>query len=106
MGSDRSSATAIKVPTAYFCDKDETGPNCDGDFAAPHTNPTFYGRVPGAVHVSYVFDTDFINRMNAAVTGWVRWQLMGDTVASGMFVGPDCTLCKDSFWEIQKKNMD
>lgn len=106
MGSDRSQATAIKVPSAYFCDKDETGVNCDGDFAAAHTSPTFYGRVPGAVHVDYVFNDDFINRMNTAVTGWLRWQLMGDTVAPGMFVGANCTLCKDSFWEVQKKNLD
>jgi hypothetical protein len=106
MGSDRSQATAIKVPSAYFCDKDETGVNCDGDFNAQHTYPRFYGRVPGAVHVDYVFNDDFINRMNAAVTGWVRWQMMGDTTSAGMFVGANCTLCRDSYWEVQKKNMD
>jgi hypothetical protein len=106
MGSDRSKATAIKVPTAYFCDKDETGPNCDGDFAAQHTNPTFYGRVPGATHVDYVLDTAFIDRMNAPVIGWLRWRLMGDQAMAAMFSGPNCTLCKDPAWEVMKKNMD
>jgi hypothetical protein len=106
MGSDRSKATAIKVPTAYFCDKDETAANCDGDFAAQHTNPTFYARAPGQVHVDYVFDSAFINRMNAPVIAWLRWRLMGDQAMTVMFVGADCTLCKDPAWEVMKKNMD
>ncbi len=106
MGTDRSKATAIKVPSAYFCDKDETGPNCDGDFAAMHTFPRFYGRVPGQGHVDYVLDSAFYDRMNAGVIGWMRWKLMGDAATAAMFVGPDCTLCKDRAWEIMKKNMD
>jgi len=106
MGTDRSKATAIKVPTAYFCDKDETGPNCDGDFAAMHTNPTFYGRVPGQGHVDYVLDSAFYNRMNAGVIGWMRWKLMGDQAMATMFAGANCTLCQDRAWEIMKKNME
>jgi hypothetical protein len=106
MGSDRSKATAIKVPSAYFCDKDETGPNCDGDFAAMHTFPRFYGRVPGNGHVDYVLDSAFYDRMNAAVIGWMRWKVMGDQAMAMMFSGASCTLCQDRAWEIMKKNME
>lgn len=105
-GGDESLATAVDVPTAYFCDKDETGPNCDSDFAVVDDNPTFYGRVPGHRHVDYMFNTAFIDQMNAPVVGWLRWRLMDDQAMAVLFEGADCTLCTDSAWEVQKKNMD
>jgi hypothetical protein len=105
-GGDESQATAIDVPTAYFCDKDQTGPNCDSDFAVVDDNPTFYARSPGHVHVDYMFDAAFIDQTNAAVIGWLRWQLMNDQTMAVMFEGADCTLCTDPAWEVQKKNMD
>lgn len=104
-GANEAQATAVDVPTAYFCDKDETGPNCDSDFAVVDDNPTFYGRVPGAVHVDYVFDPPFIDQMNTAVIAWLRWQMLGDPAMAPVFEGDSCTLCTDSRWEIQKKNM-
>jgi hypothetical protein len=36
---------------------------------------------------------------------WLKWQLKGDKQAAKMFEGPDCTLCKDPVWHVQKKNM-
>jgi len=107
MGSgDESQATAVDVPTAYFCDKDETGPNCDSDFAVVDDNPTFYGRVPGRRHVDYMFNQAFIAQMNMAVIGWLRWQLMDDVSMAVLFEGDACRLCTDPGWEVQKKNMN
>src|SRR5690606_9396710 len=37
------------------------------------------------------------------VIDWLDWQLRGSTEAAGMFVGPDCGLCRDSSWEYQSK---
>jgi hypothetical protein len=36
---------------------------------------------------------------------WLNWRLNGDKQAAKMFQGPDCTLCKDPVWHVQKKNM-
>lgn len=101
---DQGQATALTNPTAYFCDRNETAANCDTDFAVVGTAPTFYGTVAG-VHVDYVFNAAFIERFNSAVIAWMRWQLMGDDSMAGVFEGDDCTLCMDSNWAVQKKNM-
>ena len=104
--ADKPQATAVDVPTAYFCDKDQTGPNCDSDFDVVDDNPTFYGRMPGYGHVDYMLNPTHIEAMNAPIVGWLRWQLMGDQAMAAMFEGADCTLCTDSAWEVMKKNMD
>lgn len=36
---------------------------------------------------------------------WLQWQLRGDKKAEAMFVGPDCGLCKDPEWKLQRKNL-
>jgi hypothetical protein len=38
---------------------------------------------------------------------WLKWHLMNDEGpdAKGLFVGPDCGICK-SEWVIKKKNID
>ena len=103
-GGDESQAADITHPTAYFCDADETGPNCDSDFAVVTTTPTFYGTSSG-VHVDYMLTATFYERFNAAVIAWLRWQLMHDDTMSMVFEGSSCTLCQDSNWTILKKNM-
>jgi hypothetical protein len=40
----------------------------------------------------------------APLTAWMRWQLMGDTEASGMFIGADCGLCTDPVWTAYEAN--
>jgi len=37
---------------------------------------------------------------------WLNWRLNGDQQAAKMFEGPDCALCKDPVWHVQKKNMN
>ena len=36
---------------------------------------------------------------------WLDWRLKGDKQAAKMFAGPDCTLCTDPVWHVEKKNM-
>jgi hypothetical protein len=36
---------------------------------------------------------------------WLNWQLRGDTRAASQFVGPDCGLCRDGKWTLEKKNL-
>jgi hypothetical protein len=44
-------------------------------------------------------------RMAPEVTAWFRYQLLGDSVARGWFVGTDCLLCKDPEWIYASKNL-
>lgn len=37
--------------------------------------------------------------------GWLQWQLYGDAKGKAMFVGEDCTLCKDGSWALKRKNL-
>jgi dienelactone hydrolase len=39
-------------------------------------------------------------------SAWYAWQLRADRDAARMFVGPDCTLCREPTWHVQKKNVD
>ena len=34
---------------------------------------------------------------------WLEWQLRGDKAAGAYFVGPDCGICKDPQWKVQRK---
>jgi hypothetical protein len=40
---------------------------------------------------------------SVAVSG-LDWQLKGDAQAAQRFTGPDCGLCQDSRWRIERKN--
>jgi hypothetical protein len=37
---------------------------------------------------------------------WLDWQLKGDKRAAKRFIGPECGLCKDPAWTVQRKNME
>lgn len=39
-------------------------------------------------------------------SAWYAWQLRGDREAGRMFTGPNCTLCREPAWHVQKKNID
>jgi hypothetical protein len=36
---------------------------------------------------------------------WLDYQLKGDADAAKWFVGPDCRLCQEPDWSIEKKGM-
>jgi hypothetical protein len=35
---------------------------------------------------------------------WLEWQLRGDKTAGAYFTGPDCGICKDAQWTVQRKH--
>ena len=39
-------------------------------------------------------------------SAWLEWQLKGDSEAANMFKGKECGACKDSKWQMMKKNID
>ncbi len=67
------------------------------------TVPTFWGTLLSADHVTFAggTQTDWL----APSTAWFRLFLMCDQSARPMFYGSSCTLCSDSKWTVQRKNM-
>ncbi|WP_017237381.1 poly(ethylene terephthalate) hydrolase family protein [Streptomyces sp. SS] len=54
--------------------------------------PSVYGEIRGAGHLASIGDGgDF----RAPTTAWLRFWLLGDENARGMFFGPGCTYCAD-----------
>jgi dienelactone hydrolase len=45
-------------------------------------------------------------REAAVAVSWLDWQLKGDRQAAQWFMGPDCGLCRDAAWSVQRKHMD
>jgi hypothetical protein len=41
-----------------------------------------------------------------AAGAWLKWQLKADTEAAKMFVGPNCGLCADPKWTIERSKID
>jgi hypothetical protein len=65
--------------------------------------PAVYGVLGGgATHLEALGDG---GRIRGYVTAWLVYQLHHDVSLSGVFYGPDCTLCKDSGWTVERKNL-
>jgi hypothetical protein len=105
----------LHAPAAFICgtpgdancnilsaDCDIAGANCATDFAGSKV-PTFYAVFP-AGHLG-VLQAPMQDKIYLAATAWLRWKLMDDTTLAPMFVGPDCTICKEPNWKVQQKNL-
>jgi dienelactone hydrolase len=96
----------LHSPAAFICGEsgvDIAGANCATDFDAA-TAPVFYGVFNGGDHLG-VRTAPYSDRIRLVVTGWLRWQLMRDATLAPMFVGDQCTVCKDSNWTVKQKNL-
>jgi dienelactone hydrolase len=96
----------VHAPAAFLCGAsgvDIAGENCAKDFEAA-TAPVFYGVFNGGDHLG-VRTAPYSDRIRVVVTGWFRWQLMGDASLKTMFVGDQCTVCKDANWTVKQKNL-
>lgn len=105
-GSGDGSVKNLHAPAAFICGAsgvDIAGANCATDFEQA-TTPVFYGVFNGGDHLG-VRTPPYSDRIAAVVTGWLRWHLMNDQKLKSMFVGDQCTVCKDSNWTVQQKNL-
>jgi dienelactone hydrolase len=105
-GSGDGSTKNLHAPAAVICGPsggDIAGANCAKDFDAA-TTPMFYGVFNGGDHLG-VRTSPYKERIRAVVTGWLRWQLFSDQTLKPMFVGDQCTVCKDSNWTVKQKNL-
>jgi hypothetical protein len=63
--------------------------------------PAVYGVLQGgATHLEMLGDG---GRTLGYTTAWLVLQLKHDNALSGVFYGPDCTLCKDMLWVVERK---
>lgn len=103
----------LKQPAAFICgtpgdancnilsgDCDIAAANCEIDFAMAMT-PVFYANFSGG-HLGILTEPT-AGRIGALATAWLRWKLMSDATLEPMFVGDQCTVCKDSNWKVQQK---
>ena len=102
---DKSVVANLHGPAAFYCgnSSDIAYDGCEGDFEIT-TVPTIYANFPGG-HGGVVGAQSA--QISKATVAWLRWRLMGDATLDAMFVGPDCTLCKDAAWDaVQQKMLD
>jgi dienelactone hydrolase len=78
--------------------------NSKATFDAINNLPTFYGARHNAGHTATVFHPGGGEYANVA-SNWVMWQLKGDKKASKMFVGKNCSLCKNPNWDVAAKGL-
>jgi hypothetical protein len=106
--ADQKIYSGLHTPVAYIIGgpDDVAYPQAETDYAAINNVPIFYGNNPVGHTGTYAQD----NGGEFAQVGiaWLKWQLYGEMspTTSGMFLGADCALCKDSTWTVEKKMME
>jgi hypothetical protein len=66
--------------------------------------PVFRAWEDGLAHIG-TYGTAGGGAIGRIAVNWYEWQLRSDKEAAKMFVGPDCILCREPTWHVQKKNM-
>jgi hypothetical protein len=86
-------------------ESDVAYPNGKRDFEVmPARIPVFYGVYPAIGHGG-TYNQDNGGPFGVAAVAWLKWQLQGDTSATGRgyFTGDDCGICKDESWQIASR---
>jgi dienelactone hydrolase len=103
--------TALRVPALYVTGDmgDVAFPNADDDFQRIDQAPVFRAWREQTGHSGTYRDRDGVRGGGAfapVAVDWLLWQLKGDRQAARRFVGPDCGLCTQPDWHVQKKGME
>ena len=73
----------------------------------PARIPVFYGVYPSVGHGG-TYGQDNGGPYGKLAVPWLKWQLEGDTGATGKgyFTGSTCVPCKDSNWQVQSRGLN
>jgi dienelactone hydrolase len=97
-------------PAWLFCGGMDTTVPCStvqSAFNGITNQPVMLAEYLAADHASWItFRGTTPSPVEAAVTAWMRVQLMGDTSLRSWFYGSGCKLCTDSAWQVMQKMMD
>jgi hypothetical protein len=66
--------------------------------------PVFWANLVGGNHVTVSLDG--LATYRNAMLAWYRLHLMGDEKFRPMFYGPNCQLCVDSDWQVQRRGIN
>jgi len=97
-------------PALLFCGGADTTVPCttiQKTFDGINNQPVMLASYLTADHASWItFRGTTPSPVEAAVTAWMRVQLMGDTALRSWFYGASCKLCTDAAWQVTQKMMD
>jgi hypothetical protein len=96
----------VHGPTLYI-NGDHIDPatvNAADDVARLDRVPVFFGSRRGSGHSGTYSHANGGEFANIAVA-WLRWQLKGHGDSGKVFAGPDCSLCRDPNWIVQRKGL-
>jgi hypothetical protein len=105
-GASKQSLAKFHAPVAYI----DGGPadlahgNSTDDVSRIQNVPVFHGWIN--VGHGGAYNQPGGGWFGAVGVAWLDWRLKGDQQAAKMFAGPDCTLCTDPVWHVEKKNME
>ena len=96
-------------PALLFCGGADTTVPCStiqNSFDAINKQPVMLASYLTADHASWItFRGTTPSPVEAAVTAWMRVQLMGDTANRKYFYGSSCTLCSDSRVTVMRNSL-
>jgi hypothetical protein len=95
---DGAGSSKVKTPTAYICgETDLARTNCERDFAAVGTQPTFFSILTGVDHVQCA------RQALPGMIAWLRWHLAGEVEREADFTCPGGAFCMGK-WVSETKN--
>lgn len=106
VATTKKDVALVHSPTLYI-NGDKIDPamvNAADDVARLDQVPVFFGSRHGSGHAGTYSHANGGEFANIAVA-WLRWQLKGDQASARVFTGPDCSLCKNPDWTVQRKKL-
>lgn len=96
----------IHTPMLYVSGgaTDQATPNANLDFAQLDNVPVFHADIASGHGGTYREPRG--GEYGVVMREWLDWRLLGDDRAKQTFAGPDCRLCADPRWTVQRKNID
>jgi hypothetical protein len=67
--------------------------------------PVFYAWRVNMTHLGTYRQSDG-GELSPVAVAWLDWRLKGDKDAGGMFSGPNCGLCTNRHWHVQKRHIE
>jgi dienelactone hydrolase len=104
---DKSDLARLHTPVAYISGdaEDIAFANGNDDFARLNHVPAFRAYERGVTHMGTYWEPNG-GEFGGVAVAWLLWQLRGDQRAGRMFTGPDCGLCVDPRWVVEKKRIE
>jgi len=100
----KSSLARLHTPVAYISGdaSDIAHENANADYEAIVRVPVFRAWEKGIGH-SGTYREPSGGSFTAVAVAWLDWQLKGNADSSQMFMGENCTLCRDDDWVVWRK---